>query len=319
MNSATPLHLGPNTSDIAQAANVLGNGGLVILPTETVYGLGADASNGTAVAQVFAAKGRPNFNPLIAHVSDIEMAKTIALFDPLSEKLVEAFWPGPLSLVLPLAPNAAISELATAGLKTVALRMPDHPVVQAVLKELGKPIAAPSANISGRLSPTAADHIDPKLLSKVDAIADGGPCGVGLESTIVMIRDGNPYLLREGGVSREALEDALQITLVAETAADKPTSPGQLLAHYAPKTKLQRNVPNKSADVIHIGFGNMPCDLNLSESGDVIEAAANLFGYLHKADRLAQKNHADTITVAPIPMCGIGRAINDRLLRAARE
>ena len=309
--------LKPNPKTIDQAALVLHSGGLVAFPTETVYGLGADARNDDAVKSIFTAKGRPSFNPLIAHISDIEMAHRLVAFSPIAEKLATAFWPGPMSLVLPLRQDTGISNLVTAGLDTLAIRIPSHPTATALLNAFNGPIAAPSANLSGMLSPTEPAHLHADLLAKVDAVLENGATDVGLESTILMPTEDTIYLLREGAVTAQAVASLTGIKVVKETEAEKPRSPGQLLRHYAPSSKLVLNVTDPSDGSIHIGFGTATGDLNLSPRGDVIEAAQNLFAFLHRADQLCKERDALTITVAPIPDTDIGRAINDRLTRAA--
>lgn len=292
---------------LAAAATVLARGGLVAFPTETVYGLGADARDDRAVARIFAAKGRPSFNPLIVHVADLAAAQSIAEFDASALALAEAFWPGPLTLVLPLRDGHGIAPLVTAGLSTVALRVPAHPVGQGLLAAFGGPVAAPSANPSGRISPTTAAHVMDGLAGKVDAIVDGGACTVGLESTIV---GGAPLtLLRPGGLATEEIE---AVVGPLAKAGDAITAPGQLLSHYAPNAPVRLNANSAHPGEVLLGFGPMQSDLNLSVSGDLIEAAANLFGHLHILNATGQ-----CIAVAPVPNTGLGRAINDRLKRAA--
>lgn len=296
-----------NDSDLITATNFLANGRLVAFPTETVYGLGADATNNVAVAHVFAAKGRPNFNPLIVHVTDLNAAKKIAVFNQAELQLAKAFWPGPLTLVLPLRSGHNIAPLVSAGLNSVALRVPAHPVARDLLRKYGGPIAAPSANISGQISPTTAAHVIGSLSGKVAAVIDGGPCEVGLESTIV---GGAPTaLLRPGGLPVESIEKLIgSLTPAGKTI----TAPGQLTSHYAPWATVRINAVNTSPEEVMLGFGPMESDLNLSIAGNLIEAAANLFGHLHHLDRLRRP-----IAVAPVPEIGLGHAINDRLKRAA--
>lgn len=297
---------------IEEAAAILARGGLVALPTETVYGLGADATNGEAVARVFAAKGRPSFNPLIAHVPECEAAQRHGVFSDAALRLAEEFWPGPLTLVVPRRPECAVSLLATAGLDTIALRAPAHPAAQTVLRRLGVPLAAPSANRSGRVSPTTAAHVAEELSGSVDLILDGGPCPVGLESTVVAAPlDGACMLLRPGGVPREAIE-ALVGPLA--TAGEAIRSPGMLSSHYAPAARLRLNAAAPEPGEAYLGFGGAAPEgaLNLSPKGDLAEAAANLFAFLRQLDHDAQ-----AIAVAPIPRTGLGEAINDRLTRAA--
>ncbi|WP_299549994.1 L-threonylcarbamoyladenylate synthase [uncultured Tateyamaria sp.] len=292
---------------IAEAARLLAAGRLVSFPTETVYGLGANAQDSHAVARIFDAKGRPRFNPLIVHVPDLDMARRYAdITGPLAA-LANSFWPGPLTLVAPLARGHGLSPLVTAGLDTVALRVPAHPAAQDVLRVFDGPVAAPSANPSGRISPTTADHVMAGLRGRVDAIVDAGPCSVGLESTIV---GGDPLtLLRPGGLAQEEIE---RVVGPLAKAGNAITAPGQLASHYAPGAPVRLNANATHPGEVLLGFGPMTSDLNLSLSGDLIEAAANLFDHLHVLDALDQP-----IAVAPIPECGLGRAINDRLRRAA--
>ena len=301
---------------LARAAAILRAGGLVAFPTETVYGLGGDARSDTAVARIFAAKGRPRFNPLIAHLPDVEAARRIAQFDETAERLAAAFWPGPLTLVLPLRPDAGLSPLVTAGLGTVALRVPAHPVARDLLRAFGGPVAAPSANPSGRVSPTRAVHVADGLSGRIEAIVDGGDCAVGVESTIVGL-DGPPVLLRPGGIPIEALEACLGHPLTAGGDAAKPNAPGQLLSHYAPAAPVRLMADTPRQGEVWLGFGPecTGAAINLSARGDLVEAAANLFHALREMDRLAGPSGA--IAVAPVPEKGLGRAINDRLRRAA--
>src|SRR5882757_1120423 len=280
---------------VAAAVRVLGGGGLAAFPTETVYGLGADATNGEAVARLYAAKGRPRFNPLISHVADIDAARRIARFDADAEKLSAAFWPGPLTLVLPKASDCPVSELATAGLDSIAVRIPDHPVAQDILRGFRKPVVAPSANQSGHVSPTTATHVLADLDGRIDLILDGGPTSVGVESTVVSCL-GAPMLLRPGGVSREAIERALgRVLVVAAPLADEaPLAPGMLTSHYAPTTPLRLNAVSVNAGEALLAFGGdsptgAAYTLNLSLSGDLVEAAANLFAHLRALDAAGHK------------------------------
>jgi L-threonylcarbamoyladenylate synthase len=320
----------PGTDDtaIGQAARCLAAGGLVAFPTETVYGLGADAGDGRAIARLYQAKGRPAFNPLIAHVADAAAARALARFDGDAARLAETFWPGPLTLVLPKADNCPVAELATAGLDTIAVRAPNHPVAQKILAAFGKPIVAPSANRSGHVSPTTAAHVLADLRGRVDLIIDGGATPVGLESTIVACL-GAPMLLRPGGLPRQAIERALGRALAqaphhGEASADNaPPAPGMLASHYAPRTPLRLNVTRVAPGEVLLAFGpNLVAGadkaarvLNLSPHGDLVEAAANLFSHLRSLDTAA----ASCIAVMPMPHSGLGEAINDRLARAARR
>jgi L-threonylcarbamoyladenylate synthase len=306
------LRLEPDTDGIAAAAAILASGGLVSFPTETVYGLGADARDDTAVAGIYAAKGRPSFNPLIVHLPSLEAAEKYCEFDPSALQLAGAFWPGALTLVLPLRADAGLSKLVTAGLDTVAVRVPDHPVARELLAAFGGPVAAPSANLSGRVSPTTVAHVIAGLDGKINAVVDGGACQVGVESTIVSCV-GQPALLRAGGIPAEALEACLGQPLLLPTDPSTPTAPGQLVSHYAPQGKVRLNAINAGAGEVLLGFGPVDAALNLSPSGDLVEAAARLFACLHQLDAM----NATAIAVSPIPDHGLGRAINDRLRRAA--
>ncbi|MBI1220506.1 MAG: threonylcarbamoyl-AMP synthase [Rhodobacteraceae bacterium] len=305
----------PATPDgLTRAAALLAVGGLVAFPTETVYGLGADARSDRAVAGIFAAKGRPRFNPLIVHLPDLAAASRFAVVTDEAARLADAFWPGPLTLVLPLRPEAGLSPLVTAGLTTVAIRVPAHPVAQALLHAFGGPLAAPSANPSGRVSPTRAAHVLDGLAGLIAAVVDGGACGVGVESTIVGM-DGAATLLRPGGLPAEAIEACLGGPL-AVPQGGVISAPGQLASHYAPGAPVRLNVTAPAAGDLWIGFGPTSADapLTLSATGDLMEAAAALFQTLRTADALAAGR---TIAFAPIPDHGLGRAINDRLRRAA--
>lgn len=296
---------------IARAAELLRAGELVAFPTETVYGLGGDARNGRAVAAIYAAKGRPSFNPLIAHVADVETARRYVTWTEAADKLASAFWPGPLTLVLPLRNGHGISELVTAGLDTLAVRVPAHPLAQALLAAFGGPVAAPSANPSGRISPTTAAHVHAGLDGRIAAVLDGGSCGVGLESTIIGL-NGNPALLRPGGLAAEEIEAILGQPLARHATGDAISAPGQLLSHYAPRGAVRLGASAAQGNEVLLGFGPMDCDENLSASGDLTEAAANLFAALHRLDATGRP-----IAVAPVPDHGLGAAINDRLRRAA--
>ncbi len=308
------LILPQDSAGVDRAASLLAAGELVAFPTETVYGLGGDARSDIAVARIYEAKGRPSFNPLIVHLPDLAAVEQIATLGPKARMLAQAFWPGPLTLVLPLRDGSGISPLATAGLPTVAIRIPAHPLAQALLRALGGPVAAPSANLSGRISPTRVSHVMDGLQNRIAAILDGGPCAVGLESTIVLA-DPDPTLLRPGGVPMEALEACLGHPLTLGGDGVKPTSPGQLASHYAPNAALRLNATSAAPNEILVGFGPVKGPLTLSETGDLIEAAARLFHALRESDRLAGPQ--GRIAFAPIPETGLGRAINDRLRRAA--
>jgi L-threonylcarbamoyladenylate synthase len=306
------LRLDP--SQFLQAAELLRAGELVAFPTETVYGLGADATNDHAVASIFAAKNRPSFNPLIVHVPDLAAAEALAALDGEARHLAEVFWPGPMSLVLPFRADAGLSPLVTAGLDTVAIRIPAHPLAQQLLAAAGRPVAAPSANPSGKISPTTAAHVLEGLEGRIAAVLDGGPCGVGLESTIF---GGEPVaLLRPGGVAREMAEDVLGRQISAGHVGPTPNAPGQLSSHYAPDVGVVLDVAAKG-DVPHLGLGAEIATMTLSPSGDLTEAAANLFAMLRQMDEAAKAEGADHFTVAPIPEHGLGLAIRDRLRRAA--
>lgn len=299
---------------VEEAARLLAAGALVAFPTETVYGLGGNARSGAAVAAIYAAKGRPSFNPLIVHVDAVEAARRLAVFDARAERLAGAFWPGPLTLVLPQRDGAGLAAAVTAGLQTVAIRVPAHPLAQALLAAFGGPLAAPSANPSGRVSPTTAAHVMAGLSGRIAAVLDGGACRVGVESTIVGLSDG-PRLLRPGGVPAEMIEDVLGEVLATGGDAARPTSPGQLASHYAPAARLRLNASAPEAGEVWIGFGGGPERLSLSPTGNTDEAAAGLFAALREADALA--GPGGRIAVAPVPETGLGRAVNDRLRRAA--
>jgi L-threonylcarbamoyladenylate synthase len=302
-------------SDISAAARILREGGLVALPTETVYGLGADATNDSAVAKIFAAKGRPQFNPLISHVADAEAAFTLGLFPQDAKKLAHAFWPGPLTIVVERQKDCPISLLCSAGLSTVALRVPHHDLTLALLRDVNRPIAAPSANKSGRISPTTADHVRTSLGDAIDLILDGGPCDVGVESTVVRFTEDGPFLLRSGGVTRDMLSEVMGRTIMTPTQFDTALhSPGQLESHYAPKARLRLDAAAPDAGEVYLGFGPYASGpWTLSAMGNLQEATANLFKMLHEIDHASP----EAIAVAPIPDIGLGEAINDRLRRAA--
>ncbi len=303
MTAQLPRILAYDDKAVAEAAALLLNGDIVAIPTETVYGLAADATNGAAVARIYAAKGRPSFNPLIVHVSDLATAETIAVFDDAARALAATWWPGPLTLVLPLRPEAGIAPIVTAGLDTVALRVPAHRAMQSVLAASRRPLAAPSANASNAISPTTAQHVAASLAGRIPLILDDGPTSAGVESTIV----GSGAILRPGPITAE------QLALPYAAPTHKVTAPGQLATHYAPAKPLRLHATARDADEWLIGYGAIAGDDTLSAGGDEIEAAANLFAALHRADA----SPAARIAIAPIPETGIGAAINDRLKRAA--
>lgn len=302
--------LGRDPDSLNRASDLLAQGRLVAFPTETVYGLGADARNGEAVAAIYEAKGRPSFNPLIVHVASAEAARRYANWPEVAERLAAEFWPGPLTLVLPLRADSGLSPLVTAGLDSVAIRVPAGELAQELLTAFDGPVAAPSANPSGKISPTTAQHVIAGLDGKIAAVMDGGACTVGLESTIIGLT-GAPTLLRDGGLPREAIEAVLGASLAAHGGGI--AAPGQMASHYAPSAALRLNAQAWQSGEVRLGFGPMECELNLSASGDLMEAAANLFGHLHLLDAM----EGDKIAVAPVPETGLGRAINDRLRRAA--
>ncbi|MFN4058322.1 MAG: L-threonylcarbamoyladenylate synthase [Roseinatronobacter sp.] len=303
----------PDTDGIAQAAALLQAGALVALPTETVYGLAGDARNPQAVAAIYGAKGRPSFNPLIVHVADVTEAARFAELGDLGRMLARAFWPGPLTLVAPLRDGHGLADAVSAGLPTVAVRVPAHPVARAVLRAFGGPISAPSANPSGRISPTTAAHVLAGLDGRIAAVLDGGACGVGVESTILGVTEGQVHLLRPGGIPLEAVAEVTGLP-VHDPHGGTITAPGQMASHYAPRAELRLNVTTPAPGEVWIGFGPdcAGAALSLSETGDLTEAAARLFATLHAADQMGAP-----IAVAPVPETGLGRAINDRLRRAA--
>jgi L-threonylcarbamoyladenylate synthase len=307
----------------SEAARTLRDGGLVAFPTETVYGLGADAANAEAVARLYRAKGRPAFNPLIVHVGDLKAAQRIACFDATALALAAAFWPGPLTLVLPKASRCPVAELATAGLDTIAIRIPAHPVARDILREFGGAMVAPSANLSGHVSPTTAAHVQSDLLGRIDLIVDGGPVEVGVESAIVGCF-ASPTLLRPGGIPRADIERVLGSPLARPDSGaieGRPPASGMLASHYAPRARVRLDATSLSRGEALLAFGpaalpgseTATAVMNLSERGDLREAAANLFGYLRALDA----SGARTIAVMPVPDHGLGEAINDRLRRAA--
>ena len=319
MPDRTTLTLAPDPAGIRAAASLLRAGEIVAFPTETVYGLGADARNDRAVAGIFAAKGRPAFNPLIVHVADAAAAAEIAGFSAPARGLAERFWPGPLTLVLPRRPDSGLCERATARLDTVAVRVPAHPLAQRLIAAFGGPLAAPSANRSGRVSPTTSAHVLEGLAGRIAAVVEGGACELGLESTIVGFEGDRAVLLRPGGLPAEEIAAILGRPLEA-AAAGRISAPGQLLSHYAPRAGLRLDADAPGDDEVWLGFGPAASPrpgLNLSPGGDLTEAAANLFARLREMDALAEREGAARIAVAPIPDRGLGLAINDRLRRAA--
>ncbi|RDD60694.1 L-threonylcarbamoyladenylate synthase [Ferruginivarius sediminum] len=318
MSHAANVRPASDPATIDAAARILRDGGLVAFPTETVYGLGADATNAQAVARIFEAKGRPSFNPLIVHLADVAEAESLVHLDARAREVAARFWPGPLTLVLPRRADCPVSLLASAGLDTLALRVPGHPVAHALLQAAGRPIAAPSANASGRISPTTARHVATSLGSRVDMIVDGGACPVGIESTVIDLSAEPPILLRPGGLPREELEAILGPLAEKGDAAGPAGSPGRLASHYAPGCPLRLNATRAEPDEGLLAFGpDVPAGAavtcNLSPSGDLREAAARLFACLHELDR----PELTAIAAMPIPEEGLGAAINDRLRRAA--
>jgi L-threonylcarbamoyladenylate synthase len=319
MPGKNTLTLSASDRGLRAAVALLHAGEQVAFPTETVYGLGADARSDRAVAGIFEAKGRPAFNPLIVHVADRAAAEALADLPPAAGMLAQAFWPGALTLVVPRRRASGLSDLVSAGLGTVGVRVPAQPVAQRLLSAFGGPLAGPSANPSGAVSPTTAEHVREGLGGRIAAILDGGPCEVGVESTIVGFADDDPLLLRPGGVPADAIEAALGRPLLVPVAGPI-TAPGQLASHYAPRARLRLDAAGPGPDEVWLGFGPLETlrpGLNLSRAGDLHEAAANLFGHLREADALAAREGAAAIAVAPIPYRGIGLAINDRLRRAA--
>lgn len=308
-----PPTLAADAAGVERAAEVLRRGGLVAVPTETVYGLAARADSRDAVAAIYRAKGRPEFNPLIVHVPDVSAAERFAHFDGPARTLAERFWPGPLTLVLPRR-DAGLAAAVTAGLQTVALRCPAHPAMRDLLKAAGLPIAAPSANRSGAVSPTSAAHVVASLAGAVDLVLDGGPCSGGIESTIVALRPGGAWqVLRPGPVSKAQISAVLGDRSEAVASGPLIEAPGQLASHYSPGKPVRLRVELATEDEFHIGFGPVGGNLNLSPSGDLAEAASRLYEALHEAAASGAKG----IAVAPIPDDGVGAAINDRLRRAA--
>jgi L-threonylcarbamoyladenylate synthase len=319
--ATSSIILTADDTTLGQAASLLEQGQIVAFPTETVYGLGADATNDRAIARIYEAKGRPQFNPLIIHVDDGHSLERYVTMNNTAAKLMKAFWPGPLTLVLPRAPTSPIGLLASAGLETLAMRCPAHPVARALIRKLGKPIAAPSANASGTLSPTRAEHVAASLGDKVPMILDGGACEVGLESTVLDLTTATPTILRHGAITKEMLQDVLGTIQESLDDPAHPKSPGMLLSHYAPRLPLRLNAMEASENEALLTFGDDTVlsggamRFNLSRKGDLIEAAANLFAMLREADQ----PRFTGIAVMPIPTSSLGTAINDRLSRAAHS
>ncbi|WP_337877453.1 L-threonylcarbamoyladenylate synthase [Elioraea sp.] len=313
--------LPPNPAGIEEAARLLRAGRLVALPTETVYGLAADATEARAVAAIYAAKRRPRFNPLIAHLPDPDAALALGIADARARALAAALWPGPLTLVLPAAPDCPVVPLARAGLDTVALRVPAHPLARAVLAATGRPVAAPSANVSGRVSPTAAEHVLAELDGRIDAVLDGGPCAVGVESSVLDLSGPAAVLLRPGGATREAIEAVIGPVLLAEGAADAPRAPGMLASHYAPVLPVRLGATEAGPTEALLAFGPAPpgagLTFDLSPSRDLVEAAARLFAGLRFLDAEGRRRGLVRIAAMAVPPEGLGLAINDRLARAA--
>jgi L-threonylcarbamoyladenylate synthase len=309
---SAPVKPANDPAVIEEAVALLKAGGLVAMPTETVYGLAADAGNADAVARLYAAKGRPRFNPLIAHVAGPSMAWRLAGWPDLAEQLAEAFWPGPLTLVLPKRPDAPIADIANAGLDSIALRAPRHTAAQSLIRAFDGPLVAPSANPSGGISPTTAQHVADGLGDRIDLILDGGACPVGLESTVIALLGGLPTLLRPGGLPRRQIE-AITGRLEEPGSSETLLAPGMMKSHYAPNAAMRLNAETAEAGEVLLGFGAIRGDLNLSAAGDLAEAATGLFAALRALDARG----AARIAVAPIPDEGLGEAINDRLQRAA--
>jgi L-threonylcarbamoyladenylate synthase len=319
--SRVTQRLKPDSTGLDRAAAILLARGLVAFPTETVYGLGADATSAEAVVQIYAAKERPRFNPLISHVATLEDAERQGRFDAAARRLAQAFWPGPLTLVVPAAASCTVSDLARAGLETVAVRVPAHRAARELLLRVGRPVAAPSANRSGRVSPTDAAHVLADLDGRIDAVVDGGPARVGVESSIVACLGGEPRLLRSGGVPRAEIEAVIGSRLAAGGGDTLPIAPGMLASHYAPRARVRleaREIQPGEAALLFAGarpagLEHAAGSLDLSQDGNLAEAAANLFAFLRRLDA----SGAASIAVTPIPVSGLGEAINDRLSRAA--
>ena len=311
--------LGADAGSVSRASQILLSGGVVAFPTETVYGLGADARSAAALARIFRAKGRPLSNPLIVHVADLPAAEKLVKFDAVSRRAAKAFWPGPLTLVLPERRDSGIDPMAASGQPSLGIRVPSNKTARRLLEAFGQPVAAPSANLSNRVSPTRADHVLKDLDGRIDAVLDGGECSRGLESTILMATGRGLTLLRPGAVTRREIRDALGILPGGPQLGEAPATPGRHPVHYSPETELRMEAAAADRHEVWIGFGPacIEAELNLSHRGSLREAAANLYAALRLADELAQKTGRSGIAVAPVPAAGIGEAINDRLLRAA--
>ncbi|MBT5187816.1 MAG: threonylcarbamoyl-AMP synthase [Kordiimonadaceae bacterium] len=304
----------PSAKTFDLAATILKEGDIISFPTETVYGLGADATNSSAIAKIYSAKERPSFNPLIVHILSAEKASQYVIMNELTKKLADAFWPGPFTMVLPLKEGSGISDLITAGLDTVAIRVPKNEIAHQLLELFSGAVAAPSANKSGQISPTTAAHVDGEFGDELSFIIDGGACEKGIESTIVQVTNKDVILLRPGNITISDIEKVIGCSVLINNAdGTKPTSPGQLTSHYAPNSKMRLNATKVYEDECYLTFGNIEGDLNLSPAGNLNEAAANLFSMMRALDQM----NKTTIAVAPIPFTGLGLAINDRLQRAA--
>ncbi len=314
------VKLRADPDSVAHAAELLRAGRLVAFPTETVYGLGADATNERTVAALYEAKGRPANNPLIVHVTGFDDAARLVRFDAFSRQAAESFWPGPLTLVLPMLPDSGVSRLVTSGRRTLAVRVPSHPVARELISIAGIPVAAPSANISGRVSPTKADHVTADLDGRIDAIIDAGPCTHGLESTVIRPTARGPELLRPGALTAEMIEERLGVEFVIKPEPTEVVSPGQLASHYSPKSRVRMNAVSPLDGEVHLGFGSdgRGGAFNLSPGGDLAEAAARFYDLLRKADEHALQKGAGAIAISPIPETGLGNALNDRLRRACQ-
>ncbi len=315
------LVLSPTKKSLVVASSILQNGGLVAFPTETVYGLGADSFNVNAVAKVFKVKGRPSSNPLIVHVKDLEMASELATFDDTSRHIANIFWPGPLTLILPIKKSSNIPDIVTANSGYIALRVPSNPIIQNLIELFGKPIVGPSANLSGKITSTSPNHVLSDFYGKIDAVIDGEDCPIGLESTILMCNHTKIRILRLGFVTEKDISEKLSdLKIESCLEGESVPSPGSKFRHYSPETPIVINCHEKGRGEILIGFGETAdAEFNLSEKGDLVEAAKNLYHILREADRKAQSTSSARIVVSPVPNSGLGLTINDRLERAARK